>query len=66
MNWNFFKYPIWVSCSGKNKYKTLNDANLAGKNSMYKSNYSYQLYIYECQYCNQYHLTNQHTENRVF
>lgn len=66
MNWNFFKYPIWSSCSGKKKYDNFDLANNAGKGSMYNNNYEKQLYIYHCQYCNKYHLTNQETKDRVF
>lgn len=60
------KYPKWSSCSGKKKYDTINIANSAGLSQMYNSNFTIQLYIYECEHCKKYHLTSQLTEFKVY
>lgn len=61
----YSKYPEWLSCYGKKQYDNINEANDIGISSMYNSNYKIQLYIYECEYCNKYHLTNKETDIRV-
>jgi hypothetical protein len=63
---DWFKNPWWTSCSGKKKYKTFELANQAGIQSMFNDNYKNDLYIYECDYCKEYHLTSKETNNRVF
>lgn len=59
------KYPEHSSCKGKKSYNTLNHANDIGKIQIYENN-SEQLYIYQCNYCNKYHLTQQKTEYQVY
>ena len=54
-----------MSCFGKKKYKDVIAASDAGKSQIYNSNFTIQLYIYECEYCNQYHLTQQKTDIKV-
>jgi len=66
-----YKYPEHSSCKSKKSYDTINDANDAGKLSMYNAlelnnTLPIQLYIYQCEYCNKYHLTRFETEYKVF
>jgi len=61
--WN--KYPESLSCFTKKKYKDVIAASDAGKSQIYNSNFTIQLYIYECDYCHQYHLTQQKTDIKV-
>lgn len=62
---SWFKYPESLSCLSKKKYKTIIEASDAGKMQMYNNNYTIQLYMYECDYCKQYHLTQQVTDLKV-
>lgn len=62
---NFNKYPEHLSCSGKKRYKTLLIASDAGRAQEYNNKYTIKLYIYECTYCNEFHLTQIKTENPV-
>lgn len=62
----WFKYPYWSSCLGKKEFKSLIEASDAGRSVMYNNSNKVQLYIYKCDYCEKYHLTNTETENRVF
>jgi len=62
---NFNKYPEYLSCSGKRKYKTVLDASDAGRVQEYNNSYTVKLYIYECEYCKNFHLTQQKTEMPV-
>lgn len=59
------KYPESLSCFGKKKYKDAIAAIDAGKIQIYNSNFTIELYIYECDYCQQYHLTQQKTDIKV-
>jgi len=61
----FHKYPEHLSCTGKKKYKSVLDASDAGRAQMYNNKYEIQLYMYECEYCKNYHLTQQKTEMPV-
>jgi len=62
---NFNKYPEHLSCLSKKKYKTVSLASDAGKTQVYNSKFTIQLYIYECDYCNEFHLTQQKTDMPV-
>ena len=62
---NFNKYPEYSSCSGKKSYKNVLLATDAGKAQEYNSNFTIKLYIYECDYCKCFHLTQQKTEMSV-
>ena len=61
-----YKYPEYSSCRWKKKYKTIDQANDAGKLQLFNNKYAIELYIYECEYCMQYHLTQQKTEHKIF
>ena len=58
----FTKYPIYSSCTPKKKYSDIIAASDAGKMQMYDRNYEVELYIYQCEHCQQYHLTQQVTD----
>jgi len=62
---NFNKYPEHSSCSGKKQYNDVLMATDAGRAQMYNNGFKIQLYIYECEYCKKYHLTQQKTEMPV-
>lgn len=61
-----YKYPEHLSCRWKKKYLTIDQANDAGKSQMYANNFEIQLYIYQCEYCSNFHLTQQEAEYKVF
>lgn len=66
-----YKYPEHSSCRSKKSYDTIDLANDAGKLSMFtalelNNTLPIQLYIYECEYCNKYHLTRFQTNCKVF
>lgn len=61
-----YTYPEYSSCRWKKKYLTIDQANDAGKLQMYNLDYTIQLYIYQCEYCNNFHLTQQETEHKIF
>lgn len=68
-NMENFKYPEHLSCKWKKKYDNIDQANDAGKLQMFDNEDNIlirQLYIYQCDYCNKYHLTQQETEYKVF
>ena len=62
---NFNKYPEYLACLGKKRYKNEIDASDAGRMQMYNNKYTIELYMYECPYCKQFHLTQQKTEMPV-
>lgn len=61
----FNKYPEHYSCKGKKQYKDVLLASDAGRAQMYNNKFNIQLYIYECDYCKQFHLTQQKTKMPV-
>lgn len=61
-------YPKHLSCDAKKAYNDINMANDIGKMQMYNMSgdrIGPQLYIYHCEYCNKYHLTQQQAEFKV-
>jgi hypothetical protein len=61
---NFQKYPEYSSCIGKKKYDSVIDASDAGKMQMFNNGFKMELYMYQCGYCEKYHLTQQITDNK--
>lgn len=59
------KYPEHTSCSGKKRYATTGLATDAGKTQEYNNRYTVKLYIYECEYCDGFHLTQTPTDMPV-
>ncbi len=59
------------ACRSKKSYDTVDQANDAGKLSMYtalelNNTQPIQLYIYDCNVCNKFHLTRFITDMKVF
>lgn len=62
---SFNKYPKYLSCFAKKKYKTVLLASDSGRAQVYNSKFTIKLYIYECEYCKEFHLTQQVTDMPV-
>lgn len=59
------RYPEHSSCFGKKRYDSAVLASDAGRMQMYNSGYTIKLYMYECEYCKKFHLTQQKTKMPV-
>lgn len=57
-------YYKWRGCDRKKKFRSIDDAMIAGKFSIAKT--QQPLFTYLCAFCNNWHLTHTKTKYKVF